>query len=360
MKEPSFLRQWQVASVIRDMDGFTIGEGVDVAYLVLEADYVVRKVLRDRGKLFRYEYSQSTGRWRNQNTELGKRLLQCLRANFRLAETTYPRHCFSPYFELLAKELSRTTKLYFLTCGPDTYFHFNEFVEQLRAAARATGFKKVMASQKRMVRENLKSLQRYIDDLFDQYSKLLVVRVDLRYSKEYRESCEGHEVSPEHVRKCFNDFMHHFERQFPAKVGYAWKLEYGPILGYHYHFLVFFNGHEVREDETLGHMVGQRWAEKAEGGSFWNCNIDKERYTKQGSLGIGMVRYNDDELRRNLERAASYLVKIDDYVRLKLPEGWKAFSHGVHRTSEQKRGRPRSFKQELAFRVNRLKKPSLG
>ena len=348
------LQQWQEDLCVEG-GTYSIGKEFEVPYWVIEADECVRKVLQSREQPYKLKYSNMRKRWEMQVSLLGRRLLNCIHQTDRnLVIQSYPRHRFSAYYDLLESTL-KASGIRGLDLLPDTIERYAQFVDALRAKAKEEGFKKQMEGQRRAVRENRASLEKYLNDLFDLYARLLVVRVDLGFNEQFRASIGG-APNQHYVRRCFERFLKKLNRKFPDAVGYVRKLEYGPKSTFHYHLLLLFNGNKVREDITIANVVCDLWQEITEGnGRTWNCNRDKNRYRDAGKLGIGMIGYKDLELRRNLMRVASYLVKIDYYVRLHLPEGWRAFSHGVVPARKgARRGRRRSFKEEFSLQIRNL------
>jgi hypothetical protein len=126
-------------------------------------------------------------------------------------------------------------------------------------------------------------------------------------------------------------------------LGYAWKLEYGPDKGWHYHLLFIFDGSNVREDQTLAMFIGDYWKNVITQcrGSYYNCNAFKDSYK---TLGIGMINYHDLELRQGLYQAAKYLTKPDYYARAIVLGNDRTFARkATLKPKDGNIGRPRSF-----------------
>jgi len=356
-REPSLASQWQIEIHDRRDDWVFDANELDVPYWVIDTEDCVIKIVQSNDQLFPCVYNPHLRCMTVQPTKLGKQLLICLRTDFHLVGKMYPNHRLSPHFELLARKVSESglSASDFDQFSMDT--GFNQLVKDLRAEATTVGFKDMIGNQRRAMEDNRKSLIEYISDLFDRHSKLLVVRIDVGFPPEFRASLGGRAPNPEYVRRCMQKFQKNLNRKFPSLAGFAKKFECGAVTGYHYHLLFFFNGQKVREDITIGDLLCKRWIEKTQGyGKAWNCNRDKAKYRARGTLGIGMVRRKDKELRANLETAALYLVKIDYFVRLNLPPKWKAFIHGQV-ASAAADGSLRNFKNNLAQRVKRAKRP---
>ena len=192
------------------------------------------------------------------------------------------------------------------------------------------------------MQSNARSLLKYLHALRDHYSRLLVVRLDLGYHREFRRGAP--DIDPATVKGHWERLYWYLRDSFPSMVGYVWKLEYGLYKSYHYHLILVFDGNQVREDVTLGKKIGEEWRKNITGGigSYWNCNARKEDYAKAGRLGIGAIRHGDEGLWANLVETALYLVKVDLYVRLDAPGVGRTFGKGLLPAPRRDgRGRPR-------------------
>ena len=159
-------------------------------------------------------------------------------------------------------------------------------------------------------KRNLIELAKLINRLFDHYSRILVVRVDLRYRKEVSKSISI-ETAQLHRKLLLEDRRIH-SNEFAGLLGYAWGLEYGEKEGgYHYHLLALYNGAERRDDIGLGMAICDLWNSITDGcGQCYISNFDKAKMASEGKLGIGMIHRDDVQLRRNLiEKVASYITK---------------------------------------------------
>ncbi|MNT77715.1 hypothetical protein D3C72_2168590 [compost metagenome] len=105
--------------------------------------------------------------------------------------------------------------------------------------------------------------------------------------------------------------------------------------------MFFLDGSKVREDVSWARTVGELWVERAtEGqGVYYNCNRTKSNYR---ACGIGMIEHSDREKRRNLQKAAIYLTKVEYYMRIATEGRARTFGRGeMPKRVEKKRGRPR-------------------
>lgn len=159
-------------------------------------------------------------------------------------------------------------------------------------------------------RRNLIELTRLINRLFEYHSRILVVRIDLRYRKE------AHDIIPLEVVQMHREQLLGDRRRYPevfhGLLGYAWCLEYGEQEGgCHYHLLAFYDGAVRRDDIGLGMAISDLWNTITDGyGQCYISNFDKAELERKGCLGIGMIHRNDVKLRVNLiEKVAAYITK---------------------------------------------------
>ncbi len=202
-------------------------------------------------------------------------------------------------------------------------------------------------NQQSLITKNYQSMVNYIDNLFSRYARLLVIRIDLAYRKDV----DTHFLNDEEIYQKYLqakiDREHLFRNMrsnsiFNHMIGYIWRLEYGEDKGFHYHFIFFFDGSQVREDISIGRLIGEYWVNVITQGRglYYNCNAHKDEYKY---CGIGMINWNNFELIANLKRAAEYLNKPDDYMTTYMQnmEIGKTFSRGTVRERTETRGRPR-------------------
>jgi hypothetical protein len=164
---------------------------------------------------------------------------------------------------------------------------------------------------KRNTRDNYKRITHLIGSLFDCHSCLQVLRLDLSYSKA-DSPWITYETARDHREQLCGLFNTH--GLFAHLLGFAWKLEWRPRKGFHYHFLFFFNGHKVQKDVMLASQIGQLWAQQITGGqgSYYNCNRNAENKYKINTCGE--IVYNDIHKRKGLNKTAGYLTKCDEYA----------------------------------------------
>lgn len=282
-------------------------------------------------------------------------LRRYLKYDLRAIRAVFPQHGFSPYFDLFERHLGDRQQIRELIFRGDGH-DLNRVIHSLRWEARKDAFKRVVDNHTRAARKNGQSALRYIRALFETYSRLRVVRLDLTYQRPYMTTSLGlstgrhtldDPITAEDVVRHRESFLHYLRASFPSMVGYIWKIEHGVYKSFHMHWIVFLDGHEVVKDEFIGRAMGDHWRDVITGGrgSYWNVNAVKDGYRKRGLLGIGEINWFDDAKRGALERVALYLAKCDYFVRLEAPGLDRIFGKGgMPKPRQTNTGRPRDSK----------------
>lgn len=268
-------------------------------------------------------------------------------------------HRFSPYVEIFMKVFENSQSKRKLHRFNNLGYRLKDVIEKveilnglicsIRSEYKSEDFNKAAKVFKSVMTQNYKSLNNYIDKLFEAHSRILVLRIDFAYARdttispqmESYDECIKQEYSQ--AKKDFKrllDNRRSNKKIFGHLLGYAWKLEYTVKKGFHFHTFFFFNGSKVHQ-ESRAMMIGQYWEANItkSKGYYWNCNANKGQYEQ---LGIGMINHNDTELRNGLKLAAGYLTKSDQFARLD-PEKFndRTFGRGEMPKSPSKQGRPR-------------------
>ena len=191
--------------------------------------------------------------------------------------------------------------------------------------------------------QNRNNLANYVGNLTTHYSKLLFIRIDLKYAQQ-----TSHHVSIEdfdfHMSK-FRELIGNKKTCFEHLQGNAWALEQGGIEGgLHCHLLLIYDGSERQNDWYLAKEVGEKWKEVTAGLGEYYSYHDKERkqqYRQHGKLGIGMIHRDNPQEVENAVASALYLTKPsknEQQLKLWLPN-MRTFGHGIYRT-KKRRGLP--------------------
>lgn len=219
----------------------------------------------------------------------------------------------------------------------------NDVLRRFREEAQSVAHKRQLRNFQRAASKNLKGALDYVDSLFDHHARLLVVRVDLSWQKDFvKNQTITTDIARLHRQRLFKRVQSH--PLFQHCLGYIWKLEYGRYKGFHYHTCFFFDGSKVRGDVTLSKRIGESWKNEVTGGQglYFNCNAIASTYIRSG---IGDIHYTDQTKRAILQKAIGYIAKVDTAVRLSLPKGARTFGRGEFiLRKDEIRGRPRLHK----------------
>jgi hypothetical protein len=317
-------------------------QGARMASILMRASMQVQKLIKSEGDAFWVE-ATADGLARVTHSKLGEVLIGFIKLQIPDSPKFHTLYTLEPYIEMMAKYLkgfglyqilSRKFLAESVEEATALMKHLNGCVDKIRQEAKSRKFMSKLNSYQRSSNKNYKELTQYIDEVFECHSRLLVLRVDLSYSKENSNTKQS---------EAARDLKHLFRnarsnKLFSDMVGYIWKLEYGPEKGFHYHMMFFFDGSKIREDGTLAKRIGRYWIDVVTKGRglYYNCNAVKHTYK---ICGIGMINHADAELRENLRKAVIYLTKTDLYMKLQT-EG-RGMGKGNRPTPKDPRGRPR-------------------
>ncbi|MEI4951757.1 inovirus-type Gp2 protein [Aeromonas caviae] len=222
--------------------------------------------------------------------------------------------------------------------SPELEDVIEEFLEELDMPLH----QKRLRNLKRSEARNSTSVHDYINKLFRLHSKLLVVRVDVHYGDEIKDTMTIEEAIDDR-----DAYLRSVKRRYRNLLGYVWKLEYGVTRGYHYHMAFIFNGNKVQGDISLGRQLGEGWKSLSrEPRTYYNCNADRDKYEEWGAYGIGMVRCDDSEKRHLLlHNALSYLLKFDEALLAEMHERFRSVGKMEVPRRRGKGGRPRVLRE---------------
>ena len=215
---------------------------------------------------------------------------------------------------------------------------YNELIELIRTESRTQRFRSKVAAIKSKASYRLESSRQLINKVFDNYAKVVVLRIDFSYKYP-----EAENVTDEQARADLKRFLNnrrHNKALFENCITYIWKLEWGPEKGYHYHLIFFYNGRDVRNDAYWSYQICEYWGKITGGiGKSFDCNRDKDRYAR---LGIGAISRKDDAKRKILvEDVVDYLTKTDQCLRVKRMDRDRCYGTGAV-AKKSNAGRPRT------------------
>lgn len=254
----------------------------------------------------------------------------------------------------------------------------HDFIALYRERARKTRLKSRMSDWLSGPKRNRSYLAKAFIDIFDEYSRVMVVDLVLLYRKA---ACDGRDdalrrgyellnrhavdhqvyldemdgkgmperfVSLEEVKADWAQFtnnMRHKPTLFHKDIfiDYFGRIEYSEDAGYHVHICFVYKGSAAQRDLWYSHEIGKYWVKITEGrGYYCSCNALAARGRYGDRVGIGVIDHDDFRTIRFLWQAVSYFVKASQIVRMKDTKKAQMFLHGKPRKSAgTKLGRPR-------------------
>lgn len=262
------------------------------------------------------------------------------------------------YYSPLIRDFIRVFNLIDTLCSEmqtsNLYYVISKNLSDLRSALLCNyqvSIQEIQEYKKQEVR-NTESLREYLSDLFNHYARLLVVRVDLKYSENFRDQISL-EMFSRHIAILRNRISNK-DGCFKGVEGFAWALEQGADLGgYHCHLLILYQGADHQNGFRLGKMVQAKWEEITQidfqslentqkvGKAFIvNDHRYLQRYKDKNTIGVNMVRRDDPHSVSCAIETALYLTrpeKSNQYLRVKLSKTQKTFGTGLYRTRYRRR-----------------------
>lgn len=173
------------------------------------------------------------------------------------------------------------------------------FLHQLRAICKRMELRKTLYDRNvKMPAARFDALKRLLASLFDAHSRLLVVRVDLKYQPQYvgdmdflthqrhvQEVCETAQMGKGIFKGC---------------LGYALRMEDAPDTGLHCHVVFFFHGGLRSRDLHIAKQICNWWNDSVTLGKGLAWNVNQHWRAQVASISpddcvLGMVDRRDEE-----------------------------------------------------------------
>lgn len=215
------------------------------------------------------------------------------------------------------------------------------FVRRCRCSAP---FRRIEKNRVNLEKKDLRLYCQYMAEGFRQYSKLLVLRVDL-YIKPTHKTHEDVRIA----EKCMDLFLRALseDRIVPDVLRWIWKRECGFDRGVHYHLLVALDGHKHQNACGLSIKLGEAWLKRCGHlrASYYNCWVRRHEYPYNA---IGSVHISDWSMLMGIREAIRYIVKGDGFV---MTGHKRNLRRGEMKSSgpEPKRGAPRKASHDMSL-----------
>ncbi|MEH3399602.1 inovirus-type Gp2 protein [Enterobacter cloacae] len=147
-----------------------------------------------------------------------------------------------------------------------------------------------------------RKLRHHQDQLFERYSKLLMLRVDFSYLQDSDSHGEGD------IHSTVADITLLIQRSQDIKglVGYAWVLEHTERHGFHIHAAFYLNGQKHRRAWTVYETLRDTWKYVTWGEGHTHRCEPREEYRARGEW---VTPYDDIKGRKSMQYILSYLSK---------------------------------------------------
>lgn len=192
-----------------------------------------------------------------------------------------------------------------------------DLISLISRDCRTIDFREKLRIQRREAGKRYEEYASYIDALFKNNDRLIVIRLDLGYEKHFTKSITLDMALEDIGRLMLN---RHNNQMFDHMVGYIIKTEFGIDRRIHFHTLFFFNGSHRQGSAhvRLAQQIGEYWGKTItrDTGIYWNCNNQIDQFERIGRCGIGDIRWNDEGARNNLKNyVLAYLFKLEQGFR---------------------------------------------
>ena len=172
---------------------------------------------------------------------------------------------------------------------------------------------------------NKSNLINRLDYLIQNYSSILVVRVDFGYR---------HKVPLEQVVSDFERFKKKltYTQYGKEKLLFVWALEQGESKGFHYHIAILFDGSSRYGAYKIASDLGMFWKEVTQGnGIYFNCHGKSylAEFERTGKTGIGMIYSNFQPQVDNMKDTLGYLAQPDKGQHLRVKTSPKMRTFGM-------------------------------
>lgn len=209
----------------------------------------------------------------------------------------------------------------------------DQFVERTYWLTQEKEFKYQQKKRKDRARNQFESAKQCVDLALEQRSRVLIIRLDLRFGKTQNPSIDQ-------VKKDLRTFLRSVGRTKNLNIlGYIWKFEFGERRGFHYHFIFILDSRDHSQEIKLAQQIGQIW-EKVIGveGTFHNCHF-KAVNNQYDKLAIGRLHRHEQQKYQYLLGLLRYFAKKDQFILHKNIGKERTLGTSIHKNIAKTMGR---------------------
>jgi hypothetical protein len=221
-------------------------------------------------------------------------------------------------------------------------------VRFVRRVCRSKPFKAIDTKQRRNEQKNFESDCQYMAATFAEYSKLLVMRVDLYFP--FGHDSWADKFKAEIRIKRFLRAVRE-DRIVPDVKAWICKRENAPLRGIHFHLMVALDGHKHCAASAYSQVLCKAWeGHYTDGqGTSFNCYVRRNEHEFNG---LGLVHVSDREKLMGIRAMIKYMVKGPSWIRTGSQRNlWRGTIKLMR--GEGKRGAPRKAGHDMSL-VNEI------
>lgn len=225
----------------------------------------------------------------------------------------------------------------------------NQFAHSIRDFMNDPKIKRKLRDRAANCQENKKRCIELTQSILDNYSKVLVVRLDFALKRDpetllknfYRIDEIHSKDDLAYLKMCIQKLleMRRYNHILKEVIGYIFRFEYSVRTGFHIHSYLYLNGNKHREDITLAQGIAKIWKEiTGNQGTTYICNMQKDSYRR---CAIGMIHHSDKVKQEYLFQTFDYICKADQFFIFTNIKGARRFQSSEILGEKSKLGRPR-------------------
>lgn len=262
----------------------------------------------------------------------------------------------NPYLRLFHKHFNC---IYAQGIKSKGYFNERQFLiitEMIKACHRffdekeSSQFQQEVTEFVQQFNKDKEQLNTYIDELYQRNSRMMVLRLDLFYTKEYR-----NKMSLQQVHTDNNNFIKFLKTRYGSDLkGYVWKMEYAKTKGFCIRYVVLLSGSKFFKDITMCKILGDTWKHEVTQfrGSYYNRNVYKRDHEE--SI-LGLKSHDDDKARKGFYKLLDAFVRTNNYTKALFTTSADYIGTGELKPIS-KRGRPR---KTISFLTTSQEEPTI-
>lgn len=215
---------------------------------------------------------------------------------------------------------------------------FDELVAKLGARLTTGRVKTALRVRKAGAERNFNDAIAYLDQCFEAYPHLYVLRLDLAYQPRLSPN-SGNDHIGNGLRRIRQDAARLFKkvgggRWHPELFGYLAKLEYGKSRGHFIHLVALLDASKTIREKDWFERISQLWGQLTQGeGITHNCNQEKrlekdESGSATAEQGVGLMTRGSARYRAFESRVLAYVTKSSRFLRVRVESGERRYFKG--------------------------------